>query len=706
MQIKGETEFNVERGGDVVEHQFSIEASAAAFEALSADLYTDRVLAPIRELAANAADAHVDAGTTDRPFEIHCPNALEPHFGIRDFGTGLSKTEIETLYTRYFKSTKQHSNAFIGCKGLGSKSPFAYVDSFTVISYYNGKKYIYNCFKNEYRCPAVALLDESDTDEPNGLEVTFPVEKHDVWQFRERIQTALRFFKNMPTVKGWHDFEANAPEYMLETEEFGIAAHSESSLVVMGNIAYPFTAYEFNSTNDTLTNKERKLVDWGVHLYVPIGSVEIAINREKLTYTPDTRATVKQLLAKAVDATEKLANEQLTAAKDIWTARKLIGKVRKGIMGDLVEFGAADLDWNGLKISETIHLSNYPAGEKPSKVEILETEKHESYRRRRHSYGRSVTTVNGFSHWETDAFNVELEVYFVNDLNHGGYAAARRYLEEHGCKKAVMFSADIPQSFIDDVGCKDCLVYTSSLPKPERAPRGSGGSSGVRNERTLLQLWTGSGFENAQVNMSDGGIYVEIRRDKVQRPIEFGSDQFSFESCCCIQQHWKSMQTLGFDEDIYGIRPCDKARMEKHQDEWTTFDQALEDVLRKNKHLLEDARQAVTYADINERSKLDSIAELKIDKDSPLHEAFALYKSCHAAVENKEVWAFRNLNDYAKIYSIDKKATITRKIKKIMDRYPLISHIGWIGGGAKKAVEHYIQLIDEHVAREEEEEAA
>ncbi|MGZ7144954.1 hypothetical protein ACXWOO_11340, partial [Streptococcus pyogenes] len=43
------------------------------------------------------------------------------------------------LYNSYFASTKAESNDFIGALGLGSKSPFSYTKSFTIVSYHEGE---------------------------------------------------------------------------------------------------------------------------------------------------------------------------------------------------------------------------------------------------------------------------------------------------------------------------------------------------------------------------------------------------------------------------------------------------------------------------------------------------------------------------------------------------------------------------------------
>lgn len=55
------------RGGDVEqEHNFTIKASAKAFSILAGNLYSDKPLAIVRELSANAYDSHTTKHQTTK----------------------------------------------------------------------------------------------------------------------------------------------------------------------------------------------------------------------------------------------------------------------------------------------------------------------------------------------------------------------------------------------------------------------------------------------------------------------------------------------------------------------------------------------------------------------------------------------------------------------------------------------------------------
>ena len=92
--MKLDSSLNTETNCTLKETSFSIKASPIAFDILSNKLYSDPILAIVRELLCNAYDSHVVAGTTDIPIDITFPNNLENTFTIRDYGTGLSKESI------------------------------------------------------------------------------------------------------------------------------------------------------------------------------------------------------------------------------------------------------------------------------------------------------------------------------------------------------------------------------------------------------------------------------------------------------------------------------------------------------------------------------------------------------------------------------------------------------------------------------------
>jgi len=180
--------------------QYSIKASAKAFKILSDGLYSDKIAAPIRELATNAYDAHVAKGNINTPFDVHLPSVAEPWFAIRDYGIGMSKQELQTTYTTYFDSNKTHSNDFVGCMGLGSKTPFTLSDAFTVTSVKDNKKTTVINYLDE-DVPNFSIISEENTNEASGTEIKFtPTEANTYDKLRESAQRILGYVILIPNL--------------------------------------------------------------------------------------------------------------------------------------------------------------------------------------------------------------------------------------------------------------------------------------------------------------------------------------------------------------------------------------------------------------------------------------------------------------------------------------------------------------------------
>jgi hypothetical protein len=182
--------------------QFSIKANGKAFKVLIDGLYSDKIRAVIREIWTNAFDAHVMAGNADQPFDCHLPTIFEPVFRVRDYGVGMSHEQIMVLYTTVFESSKEDTNSQVGKLGLGSKSPFAYVDTFTVTSWDGTMKRSYSAFIGEDYIPRIASMGEEASDEPRGIEISFPVKSGDIHSFMEAAKKTALGFDVLPNFVG------------------------------------------------------------------------------------------------------------------------------------------------------------------------------------------------------------------------------------------------------------------------------------------------------------------------------------------------------------------------------------------------------------------------------------------------------------------------------------------------------------------------
>jgi hypothetical protein len=362
---------------------FGIKNSAAAFQLLSSGLYTNKIRAVLREIGCNGVDAHVLNGKQNTPIEVKLPNRLDNQFHIRDFGPGLSHDQIMRLYSTYFDSTKQASDDYIGGFGVGSKSPFAYTDSFTVVSRHKGIERVYAAFVNDEGMPTIATMsEETSTTELSGLQVGFPVRPEDLNAFESEAREVYSGFKVQPTILGAN---LRLEDYAAKPIIDGVASlrgdsyHRRELLLNMGGVRYPLNSFaeKLRNTNRELTPEAQWLYDQGVEIDVPIGSVSVAASREALQYDKKTMANIPEIMhnaavrcltelknvLNAIDA-KKPAIERATELEKVLDTKgslawmRLPSQAMKNLFPDSADFMACQMALLG---KYTVDTSPYPA---------------------------------------------------------------------------------------------------------------------------------------------------------------------------------------------------------------------------------------------------------------------------------------------------------------------------------------------------------
>lgn len=284
--------------GDFETSDFNVGDIAFIVDMFADKVYTNKVRAVIRELSCNAHDAHVVAGTTDIPFDVHLPTKLEPYFTIRDYGTGLSDAEVRSIFCGIGISTKRDSDDVIGCFGIGSLSPYALGDSFTVRSYYNGMVRTYNCYRDDVRKPVVALLTEVATDQKNGLEISVNVEPEINYSgntnWAEEAVFVYRHWKvtSFAINDGTVTEQLQERDYQIEGDFYGFTDNYGDMYAVMGNIAYDMSDVVYG-------------YDWrgsAGYIEFDMGELDFDTARENLSITDKTKAAVEAKLAKVKES--------------------------------------------------------------------------------------------------------------------------------------------------------------------------------------------------------------------------------------------------------------------------------------------------------------------------------------------------------------------------------------------------------------------
>lgn len=281
--------------------EFKFNNSPQLFKILSDNLYSDKIGSIVREISSNCLDAHKSVNKSHIPFEIYIPkdsvfDKSKSNIVFRDFGPGLSEEEMYNVYTTYCLSTKDSSNDFIGAFGIGSKSPFAYTQTFSVTSIKNGLKTLYCIFINDKGYPAISKISSINTDEKSGLIVSIPVNSKDIREFNNAIKKQLKRFDPLPIIKDQNGqdvssayFEAQSINYkkIIETDEYIFSlyerfAYVKPNIIIISGLEYEIPNILYDNIEIEIKKNHR------FELKANIGDVDLSASRESLALTKKT----------------------------------------------------------------------------------------------------------------------------------------------------------------------------------------------------------------------------------------------------------------------------------------------------------------------------------------------------------------------------------------------------------------------------------
>lgn len=310
---------------ETVEFDMTKEARAHIFNVLRNQLYSDKILAILREYPTNAVDAHVEIGKGDIPIVITLPNQMSPVYKCRDFGRGLSESDIHEVYSKYGESTKRGSNEQIGQLGLGCKSAFAYSDSFMILSHQKGKVTTYNAFIDPSNVGRIAKMHTTDTDEDDGIEIQIPVNEGDIRAFRDKAQEFFKYFKVTPVFRG-QEVKIEKDTVIFEGEGWRMFdARRTESVAIMGNIGYPLNRQAIKWTDND--RDVQAMMQQNIQVDFEIGDLEIAASREGLQYTDHTQKSIKDRLRAILSEVVDKLTKDFDNCKTVFEAKILFGKL-------------------------------------------------------------------------------------------------------------------------------------------------------------------------------------------------------------------------------------------------------------------------------------------------------------------------------------------------------------------------------------------
>lgn len=562
---------SVQISGDVQSSQFEIVFDRHMVKILSDQLYEDKVLAIVRELSTNAVDSQKEAGVT-RQFQVHLPSWDDMNFWIRDFGTGMSPDKVDNIYRKYGASDRNESNDFTGCMGLGSKTPFCYhTKTFTVDSWWNGMHYQYACFLNEDGMPEIAkMVDGVESDEPSGVKVTLPVKQYDRYDFEEAATSVYKFFDQMPEILG-NKIVIKKPDYVLEQGNWKYDENEEYGMrIVMGNVAYRVSETALGD----LTESQRRVVNAGFHVYVPIGEVGVTASREGLDYTNRTKTHIRAIINDIIADFNDQAQNDISKAKNLWEARKRFVEYERDSLRGI--FDASKITYDGKALFNEDGHVDFNDMVADGKIEVYKYTR-SSWRQPERSRIRALRITN------------KDILFFDNDIKVGGFVRALHMCKKESKDTVLVKFIDmtgrvdkdgnpVPVVPIDQIKAEFCEIMgfeesymtpISTIPSP--TARGTSGkkrgkTSPVMEYQDSRQDLKTEYWKNAEIDIEDGGIYVEFSRFSVKM-----GDTNEHRHPQDVYDIMNMLGKLGIDRPtVYGVKTAGLEDFQEHP-EWTEF---------------------------------------------------------------------------------------------------------------------------------------
>jgi hypothetical protein len=573
----------------------TIEANGKAFKELISGIYSDKAYAIARETMANCVDSHVQAGTPDRPFEIQVPSVINPAYMIRDFGVSMTHDTVMELYSTLFRSTKDdpdsdESNKFVGKFGLGSKSPFSYTDAFQLTAYLDGEARIYDIYFNG-GVPQIALFARIDTDEPNGIKITFPVDPKDAQDFRRAIIRACEGLPVPPTFIGdqitlpVRRVKQQGSNWKLLDETASGAAEAKQ-----GTVLYPLN---FNAVIDCPSDL-KLLFTLPFQFEFPIGELDVTTSRESLSYDEETSANIVKALQQAQGELREEWLKKFDACKTYHEFCNTWLKVRNDLNDDLFKMlQLFDVTWKG-KSPRMIHSAD-------TKDILIWSEKSEDdpdapriVTGRRHRFGDMQFCVIGS---KIKAFYQPVPRFKEEDVNiHAGKAGVYVVLEDTTIrprythqrleilKNKKVFKGEVEVLWVRHAADPTfalkrlqaalgrmpmIVIHLKDVPyTPERLPRLASGEVNANYRVPRGYSWDNPG----DAPLPEDAYFVELHRDEV-----IG---VNLRVSLLLDIHKKMIELGAEDMPVIGIQKS-HARLIKQNPQWVPFTTAAAEVLKE-----------------------------------------------------------------------------------------------------------------------------
>lgn len=321
----------------------------------SDQIYSDKPLAIVGELCANAWDSHRQAGKDDVPFILKLPTPLEKSLRVSDYGVGMTHEFMMQHFMVMLHSPKDQDDFAAGGFGLGRFTPMAYSDSFVVQCREAGQMRRYMVYKNETGVPSLSFVGVVPTLEADGVDVIMDIAEPDIEVFHDAARYVAAFIDQPSmTIVGTKIPDL---EWRMRTETYGFfnpkdlpSRYQHKHVAIVGPRAYPLSSSYVGIPN--ILEKKN-----GVAMFFGIGDVEITPSREQVSYTYDTKVAIENVAREAAKnigpelLAELESKNSFIEAFNFWYSDINSWSIRNALGDDFVNKAS----WHGTGMDEQVH---------------------------------------------------------------------------------------------------------------------------------------------------------------------------------------------------------------------------------------------------------------------------------------------------------------------------------------------------------------
>jgi hypothetical protein len=191
--------FTVKKSGSLQSMKFGIDNEGIIFDILSTKLYKNPLKILIQEYMCNARDSHREALRNRIPIDVILPTAIDPYIQFIDYGVGISPERISKVFVKLGNSTKTDSDKETGGYGVGAKTAWSYIDSFTIITIFDKIEYRYIAYIDN-GVGKLDLISKIETDNRNGTVIKINIKANDFEQAEQYVFKTSFFWKTRPNI--------------------------------------------------------------------------------------------------------------------------------------------------------------------------------------------------------------------------------------------------------------------------------------------------------------------------------------------------------------------------------------------------------------------------------------------------------------------------------------------------------------------------